>query len=472
MQTKPRKIVIMGAGGRDFHNFNMVFRGDPESRVVAFTAAQIPGIESRTYPAELAGPRYPQGIRIVAEDRLEEVVRQEQVDEVVFAYSDVSHEQVMHAASRAGALGSDFRLIGPRATMLKSSVPVVAVVAVRTGSGKSQTTRYVARLLAAGGKRVVAVRHPMPYGQLERQKLQRFATFEDLDLNQCTIEEREEYEPHLRNGTVVFAGIDYAAILREAEKEADVILWDGGNNDFPFFEPNLTITVVDPHRPGHELLYHPGEINFRMADVIVINKVDSARPEGIETVRTNIRRVNPSAFVVEAASPITVEDPTVITGRRVLVIEDGPTVTHGGMRYGAGVVAAQQFGAAEIIDPRPHVVGRIAAAFAQYPEVGPVLPALGYDPEQLADLERTVKAVPAEAVVIATPIDLRRLIRFDRPTVRVTYELEPIAQPGQPNFAEIVTRWLAEGKRRRPGAASGAGAAPVAASHRGGKEPA
>jgi predicted GTPase len=451
-QSKPKKIVIMGAGGRDFHNFNMVFRNDPANQVVAFTATQIPGIESRTYPPELAGPQYPKGVPIVAEDDLEEIVRKHEADEVVFAYSDVSHEQVMHAASRAAALGCDFRLIGPRATMLKAKVPVVAVVAVRTGSGKSQTTRHVAGLLAAAGKRVVVVRHPMPYGQLERQRLQRFAGFEDLDRHNCTVEEREEYEPHLLRGTVVFAGIDYEAILREAEKEADVILWDGGNNDFAFFEPSLTITVVDPHRPGHELRYHPGEINFRLADVIVINKMDSATPEGVATVRENIRRVNPRATVVEAASPISVEDPSVIAGRKVLVIEDGPTLTHGGMKYGAGVVAARKFGAAEIIDPRPHVVGRIRAAFEQYPDIGQLLPALGYGPEQVADLERSVKAVPAEAVIIATPIDLRRLIHFDRPTVRVTYELEPM---GQPDLASAIAPLLAgaDGRRGAPVAA-------------------
>jgi predicted GTPase len=439
-----RKTVIMGAGGRDFHNFNVAYRSDPASRVVAFTAAQIPGIESRTYPPELAGPLYPQGIPIVAEAELEAVVRKHGVQDVVFAYSDVSHEEVMHAASRAAAFGCDFRLLGPGTTMLESRVPVVAVVAVRTGSGKSQTTRYVAGLIRAAGKRVVAVRHPMPYGQLAKQRLQRFATYEDLDRHECTIEEREEYEPHLKNGTVVYAGVDYAAILAEAEKEADVILWDGGNNDFAFFAPDLTITVVDPHRPGHELKYHPGEINFRLADVIVINKMESAPPEGIEIVRANIRAVNPKALVVEAASPITVDDPAALTGKRVLVIEDGPTLTHGGMTYGAGVVAARKFGA-ELIDPRPYVVGQIKAAFERYPGIGPLLPALGYGPEQIADLERTVDAVPADAVVIATPIDLRRLIRFNRPTVRVSYDLAPI---GQPDLSGPIGALLRNGKRR------------------------
>jgi predicted GTPase len=379
-----RKTVIMGAGGRDFHNFNVAYRTDPNTRVVAFTAAQIPGIESRSYPPELAGPLYPQGIPIVAEGELEAVVRSHGVDEVVFAYSDVSHEEVMHAASRAAALGCDFRLLGPGSTMLQSRVPVVAVVAVRTGCGKSQTTRYVADMIRKAGKRVVAVRHPMPYGQLARQRLQRFATYEDLDRHECTIEEREEYEPHLKQGTIVYAGVDYAAILAEAEKEADVILWDGGNNDFAFFAPDLTITVVDPHRPGHELRYHPGEINFRLADVIVINKMDSAPPEGIETVRANIRAVNPGALVVEAASPITVDDPAALAGKRVLVIEDGPTLTHGGMTYGAGVVAARKFGAIELIDPRPYVVGQIKAAFERYPGIGPLLPALGYGAEQIS----------------------------------------------------------------------------------------
>jgi predicted GTPase len=439
-----KKTVIMGAGGRDFHNFNVAYRSDPGTRVVAFTATQIPGIESRTYPPELAGGRYPQGIPIVAESELPALVRKHGVDEVVFAYSDVSHEYVMHAASQAAALGCDFRLLGPRSTMLKSRVPVVAVVAVRTGSGKSQTTRHVAGLIRAAGKRVVAVRHPMPYGQLARQRLQRFASYEDLDRHECTIEEREEYEPHLKQGTIVYAGVDYAAILAEAEKEADVILWDGGNNDFAFFEPDLTITVVDPHRPGHELAYHPGEINFRLADVIVINKMDSAPPEGVAIVRENIRRVNPRALVVEAASPITVDQPEAIAGKRVLVIEDGPTLTHGGMTYGAGVVAAKKLGAAAVLDPRPYVVGRIKDAFAQYPGIGPLLPALGYGAEQIADLEATVRAVPADAVLIATPIDLRRLIRFDRPAVRVSYELEPL---GKPDLAGPVGELIRSGKR-------------------------
>ncbi len=442
MQLK--KTVIMGAGGRDFHNFNVAFRDDATTTVVAFTATQIPGIDSRVYPAELAGAQYPQGIPIRPESDLETIVAEHGVDEIVFAYSDVSHTYVMHAASRAAALGCDFRLLGPRATMLKAKVPVVAVVAARTGCGKSQTTRYVANLLRAAGKRVVAIRHPMPYGQLAEQRVQRFATFEDLDRHRCTVEEREEYEPHVKNGTIVYAGVDYAAVLAAAEKEADVILWDGGNNDFAFYEPDLTITVVDPHRPGHELAYHPGEINFRLADVIVINKIESAPPGGVDAVRENIRRVNPRALVVEAASPITVDNPAAIAGKRVLVIEDGPTLTHGGMIYGAGVVAARKLGAAEIIDPRPYVIGRIKAAFEQYPEIGHLLPALGYGAEQIADLERTVRAVPADSVVIATPIDLRRLIHFDRPAVRVTYELQPI---GQPDLSGPIAELLARGKR-------------------------
>jgi predicted GTPase len=447
---QPKKTVIMGAGGRDFHNFNVAFRDDPSYRIVAFTATQIPGIDLRTYPVELAGPQYPKGIPIRPESELAAIVAEHQVDEIVFAYSDVSHEYVMHAASRACALGCDFRLLGPRATMIRSQVPVVAVVAARTGSGKSQTTRYVADLLRSAGKRVVAIRHPMPYGQLADQRVQRFGSFEDLDRHHCTVEEREEYEPHIKNGTTVYAGVDYGAILEEAEKEADVILWDGGNNDFSFYEPDLTITVVDPHRPGHELSYHPGEINFRLADVIVINKVDSAPPGGVDQVRENIRRVNPRALVVEAASPIAVDDPAIIAGKRVLVIEDGPTLTHGGMTYGAGVVAARKFGAAEIIDPRPWVVGRIKAAFEQYPGIGPLLPALGYGAEQTADLERTVQAVPADAVVIATPIDLRRLITFDRPAVRVTYDLQPI---GKPDLTAPIAELLARGKRAKETAA-------------------
>ncbi len=445
--TPPKKAIIMGAGGRDFHNFNVVFRGDPHTRVVAFTATQIPGIDTRTYPAALAGPHYPSGIPIRPESELEAIVAEHGADEIIFAYSDVSHEYVMHAASRAAALGCDFRLLGPRATMLEARVPVVAVVATRTGSGKSQTTRYVANLLRAAGKRVVAIRHPMPYGELAEQAVQRFATFEDLDRHRCTVEEREEYEPHLKNGTVVYAGVDYAAILAEAEKEADVILWDGGNNDFSFYRPDLTITVADPHRPGHELTYHPGETNLRLADIVVINKIESAPPGGVERVRENIRRVNPRALVVEAASPITVDDPAQVAGKRVLVIEDGPTLTHGGMTYGAGVVAARKFGAAAIIDPRPYVVGRIQAAFEQYPGIGHLLPALGYGAEQIADLERTVRAVPADTVVIATPIDLRRLIHFDRPAVRVTYELQPI---GQPDLSGPIALLLSRGKRPAP----------------------
>jgi predicted GTPase len=442
--TQQKKTVIMGAGGRDFHNFNVVFRDDPGTRVVAFTATQIPGIDSRTYPAALAGPHYPAGIPIRPESELEAIVAEHGADEIIFSYSDVSHEYVMHVASRAAALGCDFRLLGPRATMLASRVPVVAVVAARTGSGKSQTTRYVANLLRAAGKRAVAIRHPMPYGQLAEQRVQRFASFADLDRHRCTVEEREEYEPHLKNGTIVYAGVDYAAILAEAEKEADVILWDGGNNDVSFYEPDLTITVVDPHRPGHELTYHPGETNLRLADVIVINKIESAPPGGVDQVRENIRRVNPLALVVEAASPITVDDPGQVAGKRVLVIEDGPTLTHGGMTYGAGVVAARKLGAAAIIDPRPYVVGRIQAAFDQYPGIGHLLPALGYGAEQIADLERTVRAVPADTVVIATPIDLRRLIHFDRPAVRVTYELQPI---GQPDLSGPIAELLSRGKR-------------------------
>ncbi len=431
----PRKILILGAAGRDFHNFNAVYRDNPDCDVVAFTATQIPDIAGRRYPAELAGRLYPYGIPIRAELEMEKIIRDYAVDEVVFAYSDVSHEAVMHLASRAIAAGADFHVMGAVSTMLPSSVPVVSVCAVRTGSGKSQTTRKVAELLQAGGKRVVAVRHPMPYGDLVRQKVQRFAAYEDLDRHECTIEEREEYEPHIDRGTVVYAGVDYGAILAEAEKEADVILWDGGNNDLPFYSPDLEIVVVDPHRPGHELRYFPGEANLRRAHVVVINKVSTATAGGLETVRRSIAQVNPGATVIEADSPVTVSDPAAVKGKRVLVIEDGPTLTHGEMTYGAGVVAAKQHGAAELVDPRPFAVGRLAETFRNYPKTGAVLPAMGYGEEQTRDLEATVKATPCDLVVIGTPIDLRRIISFDKPTVRVTYDL---AERGKPDLAQVL----------------------------------
>ena len=430
-----QRLIIMGAAGRDFHNFNTVFRDDDRTEVVAFTATQIPNIEGRRYPPQLAGPRYPHGIPIYPETELVSLIRSLDIDQVIFAYSDVSHQYVMEKASIVLAAGADFRLIGPKETMLRSSKPVVAVCAVRTGCGKSQTTRYVAGLLQAMGKKVVAVRHPMPYGDLVQQRVQRFATYADLEAHRCTIEEREEYEPHLDRGVVVYAGIDYEAILRQAELEADVILWDGGNNDLPFFKPDLHIVVADPHRPGHERTYYPGAANFRMADVIVINKVDTADLEHISIVRDNAAADNPDAVIVEAASPIFVPDPSAIRGKRVLVIEDGPTLTHGGMKYGAGIVAARRFGAAEIIDPRPYVVGTIAETFRQYPEIGPLLPAMGYGEEQIHDLEETIRRVPCDLVIAATPIDLARVAQIYHPVQRVRYELQVI---GQPTLEEVV----------------------------------
>ncbi len=435
----PRRAIIMGAAGRDFHNFNVFFRDNPDYQVVAFTATQIPNIEGRRYPPELAGKLYPEGIPIYPEEELPDLIRRYEVDEVVFAYSDVSHEYVMHRASIALAAGADFRLMGFQSTMLKSNKPVVAVCAVRTGSGKSQTTRHVCDMLRKMGKRVVVVRHPMPYGDLTVQAVQRFATYEDLDRYNCTIEEREEYEPHLDRGTVVYAGVDYERILRQAEAEADVVVWDGGNNDFPFFRPDLYIVVADPHRPGHELRYHPGETNLRAADVVVINKIDTAAPEGVEAVRRSIREVNPRAIVVDAASPIFVEDPDAIRGKRVLVVEDGPTLTHGEMSYGAGVTAARRFGAAELVDPRPYAVGSIAETFRKYPHIGPLLPAMGYGAQQIRELEETINATPCDLVLAATPVDLRRMLRVRYPVDRVRYELQVI---GRPTLEEILAQRL------------------------------
>jgi predicted GTPase len=425
----PRRVLIMGAAGRDFHNFNVVYRDHPGYEVVGFTATQIPNITGRRYPAELAGPRYPRGIPIYEEERLRELILELKADLVVFAYSDVSHNHVMHQASRVIAAGADFMLLGFDATALKSSRPVVSICAVRTGAGKSQTTRAVCERLQARGKKVVAVRHPMPYGDLVKQRVQRYATFDDLDRYDCTIEEREEYEPHLKNGTIVYAGVDYAAILKSAEQEAEVVVWDGGNNDLPFFRPDVEIVVADPHRPGHELQYHPGEANLRRASCIVINKIDTADKKGIEEVKANIQEMNPGATIIEAASPVTVEDPGAIRGKRVLVVEDGPTLTHGEMAYGAGVIAAQRFGAASIVDPRPWVVGSIAKAFKKYPKIGPLLPALGYGEKQMAELRETIEKVECDLVLIATPIDLRRTIHFDKPALRVTYELQEIGKP-------------------------------------------
>jgi predicted GTPase len=424
-----QRVLIMGAAGRDFHNFNTVFRDDASYEVVAFTATQIPNIEGRRYPAELAGGLYPEGVSIYPESELEPLIRDLDVDQVVFSYSDVSHQYVMEKASIVLAAGADFRLIGGKRTMLRSSKPVIAVCAVRTGAGKSQTTRYVADALQKMGKRVVAVRHPMPYGNLVRQRVQRFASYEDLKRHNCTIEEREEYEPHLDRGIVVYAGVDYEAILRQAEAEADVVLWDGGNNDLPFFRPDLHIVVADPHRSGHELAYYPGAANFRRADVIIINKVDTADLAHVSTVRDHAAAVNPKAILIEAASPIFVPDPAAIRGKRVLVIEDGPTLTHGGMKYGAGIVAARRFGAAEIIDPRPYTVGTITEAFEKYPEIGTLLPAMGYGEEQVRDLEETIRRTPCDLVIAATPIDLTRVAAIYHPVQRVRYELQVIGQP-------------------------------------------
>lgn len=423
------RTLIMGAAGRDFHNFNTYYRNNPDYEVVAFTATQIPDIEGRTYPAELAGNLYPAGIPIYAESELDRLIHEMKVDQVVFAYSDVPHEVVMHKASQALAAGADFRLIGPKETQVKSIKPVVSVCAVRTGSGKSQTTRRVSQILIGMGYKVAAIRHPMPYGDLVRQTAQRFADYSDLDKHECTIEEREEYEPHLDNGVIVYAGVDYEKILRMAEQEVDIILWDGGNNDFPFYVSDLQIVVADPHRPGHELTYFPGEVNVRMADVFVINKVDTANPDHVIRVRENLRKVNPNAVVIEGASPLFVDDPAAIQGKRVLVVEDGPTLTHGEMAYGAGWVAARRFGAKEIVDPRPFAVGSITATYAKYPTTGNVLPAMGYGDQQTNELEQTIRNADVDLVIIATPIDLQRVIKIDKPSQRVRYELQEIGQP-------------------------------------------
>ena len=429
------RILIMGAAGRDFHNFNTVFRDNDAYEVVAFTATQIPNIEGRAYPPELAGSLYPGGIPIFPEEQLVDLILEHDIDQVVFAYSDVSHQYVMHKASVVLAAGPDFRLMGTKRTMVESRRPVVAVCAVRTGAGKSQTTRHVCDTLQKMGHKVVAIRHPMPYGDLVAQKVQRFADYSDLDKYECTIEEREEYEPHIDRGVVVYAGVDYEAILREAENEADIIVWDGGNNDLPFFKPDLHIVVADPHRAGHELSYYPGESNLRAADVVVLNKIDTADLANIAIVRENVRNANPTAIIVEAASPIFVENPDAIPGKRVLVVEDGPTLTHGGMAYGAGVVAARRYGASEIVDPRPYAVRTIAQTFAAYPNTGAVLPAMGYGDEQIKDLEETINATPCDLVIIGTPIDLRRVVRIEHPADRVYYELQVI---GKPSLEEIL----------------------------------
>lgn len=437
-----RRIVIMGAAGRDFHNFNVVYRDDPSTRVVAFTATQIPGIADRRYPVELAGPSYPAGIPICREAELESIIRDERVDEVVFAYSDVAHETVMHAASRALAAGADFTLLGPRRTMLASRRPVIAIGATRTGSGKSQTTRYLAGLVADAGLTPVVVRHPMPYGDLVAQRVQRFATLDDLDRHHTTIEEREEYEPHLEAGRIVYAGVDYDAILREAEAEADIVLWDGGNNDFPFFRPDLFVVVADPLRPAAELHSHPGETNVRMADVLVVNKIDSADPERVAIEIDALRALNPSATLITARSALSL-DGGAIEGLRVIVVEDGPTLTHGEMRYGAGVAAARRFGA-EIVDPRPYAVGHIASVLAAYPHLENLVPAMGYGPEQTADLQATLNAADVDVVLAGTPIDLTQVLRLDKPVVRVRYDLEQ--ETGTP-LHELIAPVLERGRQ-------------------------
>ncbi len=432
------KVIIMGAAGRDFHNFNVYFRDNEAYEVVAFTATQIPDIEGRMYPPELAGKLYPQGIPIHAEEELVDLIKKHNVQQVIFAYSDVPYPRLMNKAAVVQAAGADFRLMGPNTTMLKSNKPVIAVTAIRTGVGKSQTTRKVCDTLKAMGKKVVAIRHPMPYGDLAKQACQRFASYADLDKHECTIEEREEYEPHIDRGIIVYAGVDYGQILAEAEKEADIIVWDGGNNDFSFYKPDLYITLVDPLRPGHEVAYHPGEVNLRMADVVIINKMETASPEGIAIVRENIAKCAPNAVVIEGASPISVVDGHQIRGKRVLVIEDGPTLTHGEMTYGAGTVAARKFGAAELIDPRPWAVGSIKETFAKYTHLTNILPAMGYGKKQVQELEQTIDAIECDLVIAATPIDLTRILKIKRPALRVGYELQEI---GSPTLADVLVKF-------------------------------
>lgn len=434
-QVMKRKVIIMGAAGRDFHNFNVYFRDKEEYQVLAFTATQIPRIEGRVYPPELAGSLYPKGIPIHPESELPQLINEFKPDLVVFSYSDVPHESVMHKASLVLSLGPSYLLLGPKATSLKSRTQVIAIGAVRTGCGKSQTTRRVCEILKAKGKKFVVVRHPMPYGDLKRQICQRFETLKDLDKHECSIEEREEYEPHLKRGTVVYAGVDYGKILENAEKETELIVWDGGNNDFPFYEPDLLIVVTDPHRAGDELLYHPGETTLRMAGCVVINKIETADSVNVEELRSNIVSVNPKATIVDAASPLSVSDGPIIRGKRVLVVEDGPTLTHGEMGYGAGVIAARKFGAKELIDPRPHAVGSLKQVFDTYPWVGNLLPAMGYGEDQIEELEKTINETPAEVVIVATPVDLSKLITIDKPSVVVRYELQEI---GRPNLQDVL----------------------------------
>lgn len=424
------RTVIMGAAGRDFHNFNVYFRRNDRYEVVAFTAAQIPGIEHRIYPPELAGPRYPRGIPIHAEEELPKIIEKDDVDLVVLAYSDLSHDEVMHKASAVTAMGPDFWLMGPKATMLRARVPVISVCAVRTGAGKSTVARCVSQLLKQKGRKVVVIRHPMPYGDLARQVCQRFASYEDLEKQECTIEEREEYEPHVQMGNVVYAGIDYERVLRDSQKEADVLLWDGGNNDIPFIKPDLHIVVADPHRPGHEISYYPGETNVRMANAVVINKVDTAPRDNVDLVRKNVRKVNPSAAIIEMASYIRVDDPSFVQDKKVLVVEDGPTVTHGEMRDSVGAIAARHYGAREMVNPRPYAAGSIRKAFEKYPHLGFVLPAMGYGKRQIQELEQTINSADCESIIIGTPIDLRRIMKINKPAVRVMYEARELTKPG------------------------------------------
>jgi len=433
------KTLIMGAAGRDFHNFNLIYRDNDKYDVLAFTATQIPDIDGRKYPAELAGELYPNGIPIHDESDLQQLIEDNNIEEVVFSYSDIMHEDVMHKASKVMAWGAHFKILGGEPTMVKSTKPVIAIGAVRTGCGKSQTTRRVAQILKDAGHKVAAIRHPMPYGDLAEQKVQRFATLDDLKKHKCTIEEMEEYEPHINTGTVVYAGVDYEAIVREAEKEADIILWDGGNNDMPFYKPDLNIVVVDPHRAGHERLYYPGETNLLMADVVVINKIDTADTEDIDEVRWSVREANPNAVIVDAASPISVEEADLILGKTALVVEDGPTLTHGEMTYGAGMVAAEKFGATDVVDPRPFTVGTITETFEKYPDIGELLPAMGYGDQQMKDLEKTIENTKCEVVIIGTPIDLRRIINIKQPSVRVTYDLQEI---GKPTLVDVLKPFL------------------------------
>jgi len=438
-----KKVIIIGAAGRDFHNFNTYLRNNSDYQVVAFTAAQIPNIDGRLYPPELAGSLYPEGIPIYPEAELPQLIKQHQIEIAIFSYSDISYARVMSLSSIVNSAGAAFMLLGPQQTMLKSTKPVIAVCATRTGCGKSQTSRLVAQILKDLGLEVIVVRHPMPYGNLVAQKVQRFATIEDLHHHQCTIEEMEDYEPHIVNHTVLYSGVDYEAVLRTAENDpdgCDVILWDGGNNDYPFFSPNLWITVADPHRAGHELSYYPSEVNVRMSNIVIINKIDSSQPEWIEQVRQNIKQLNPNALVIDAASPIRVDNPELIRDKKVLVIEDGPTLTHGEMKIGAGIVAAQKFGASQIIDPRPYAVGKLAETYQIYPNIGNLLPAMGYSEAQIADLQKTIENTPCDTVVITTPMDLSRIIKIDKPTVRVFYDLQEI---GKPNLTDILSKFTA-----------------------------